>query len=251
MLHGIDHVVILVEGLQAAIESYGRLGFTVVSGGRHDRATHNALIGFEDGAYIELIAFWEDAQWHRWNRFLARGGGLVDYCMRTDDLPGDVAILRQAGVTMSEDQPMSRLRPDGYRLEWSLSLATATQGMTPFLIEDVTPRDERVPRQTLHANGVTGISALTVAVADLEVAGRLGALLGKVRRLEREDLEHGVYFVSNHHRLEFVEPRNHSAMAVANRGGGGVWALTLKTVGPVKTIDPGPAHNARLSLVHE
>ena len=247
MLCGIDHVVILVPALEAAVESYTRLGFTVVAGGRHNVATHNALIVFQDGAYIELIAFWEVAPKHRWHRYLALGGGLVDYCMRTDDLLGDVAALRAAGIAMSEDQPMSRLRPDGYRLEWKLALATETQGVTPFLIEDATPREERVPRRTEHANGVTGISTLTVAVSDRDVPERLAALLG-----ESEPLEEGVRYVNAGHRLDFVGPGSHGAMAeyVASRGGGGVFALTLKTTGAEATLDPAQAQGARLSLVH-
>src|SRR5216684_222849 len=56
MLKGIDHIVIVVRDLDAAVADYGRLGFTVVRGGRHpSMGTHNALIAFSDGAYFELI----------------------------------------------------------------------------------------------------------------------------------------------------------------------------------------------------
>jgi catechol 2,3-dioxygenase-like lactoylglutathione lyase family enzyme len=247
MLMGIDHVVILVPELEAAVESYTRLGFTVVPGGRHNVATHNALIAFQDGTYLELIAFWEDAPKHRWQRFLALGGGLVDYCMRTDDLGGDVARLRAAGIAMSEDQPMSRLRPDGYRLEWKLALATETQGVTPFLIEDVTPRAERVPRQTEHANRATGIATLTVAVGDLALPARLAPLLGPSTPNEQ-----GIRYVSGSQRLDFVKPGAGAELAehVRRRSQGGVFALALKTTGTEVTLDPAPAQNARLSLVH-
>jgi catechol 2,3-dioxygenase-like lactoylglutathione lyase family enzyme len=247
MLHGIDHVVILVPELDAAVESYTRLGFTVVPGGRHNVATHNALIAFEDGAYIELIAFWEDAPKHRWYRVLALGGGLVDYCMRTDDLAGDVSRLRASGIAMSADQPMSRLRPDGYRLEWKLALATETQGVTPFLIEDVTPREQRVPSQTDHANGVTGISTLTVAVRDLDVPARLSPLLGP-----STSMEHRIRYISDGHRLDFIVPGLDAEKAghVSHRGMGGVFALSLKTAGPQATIDPAQSQKARLFLIH-
>jgi catechol 2,3-dioxygenase-like lactoylglutathione lyase family enzyme len=247
MLMGIDHVVILVPELEAAVESYTRLGFTVVPGGRHNVATHNALIAFEDGAYIELIAFWEDDPKHRWHRFLDLGGGLVDYCMRTGDLVGDVAALRAAGIAMSEEQPMSRLRPDGYRLEWKLALATETQGVTPFLIEDVTPREERVPRQTEHANGVTGIATLTVAVGDLALPARLAPLLGS-----STPNEEGVRYESSGHRFDFVRAGDSGEVAqhIAGRGAGGVFALSLKTTGTEVTLDRAQAQNARLSLVH-
>jgi hypothetical protein len=255
MLQGIDHVVILVPDLDAAVETYGGLGFTVVPGGRHNVATHNALIAFEDGAYIELIAFWEDAPRHRWHRFRGLGGGLVDYCMRTDDLDGDVAALRPAGIAMSERQPMSRLRPDGYRLEWALSLATETQGVTPFLIEDVTPREERVPGETQHANRATGIASLTIAVPGLAAAKRLAGVLAddEGKPVRRDDIgAKGLRFVNRGHAFDFVAPAGDGAVAefLENRGGrGGVFALSLKTAGRETALEPSRAGNARLSLV--
>ena len=55
---GFDHVVIRVDDLAVATVDYTTLGFTVVRGGEHtDRASHNALIAFADGSYLELIAF--------------------------------------------------------------------------------------------------------------------------------------------------------------------------------------------------
>ena len=57
MLKGIDHFVVVVPELEAAIKSYDELGFTVVRGGKHNIGTHNALIAFGVGSYVELIAF--------------------------------------------------------------------------------------------------------------------------------------------------------------------------------------------------
>jgi hypothetical protein len=148
---------------------------------------------------------------------------------------------------------MSRSRPDGYRVDWTLSLATEAQGMTPFLIEDATPREERVPRLTEHANGVSGICALTIAVRDLAVAAPLASLLGESRPLEKHDVGgQGIRYVSNGHRLDFVRPGSHGAIAdeLAGRGRGGVFGLSLRTSGPEVAIEPGQSQNARLSLVH-
>ncbi|HEU0073376.1 MAG TPA: VOC family protein [Dehalococcoidia bacterium] len=251
MLQGIDHVVILVNDLDEAIDSYTRLGFSVVPGGRHNVGTHNALIAFQDGSYIELIAFWEDDRTHRWHRYLHLGGGLVDYCMRTDDILGDVAALRDAGVAMTDKQPMNRLRPDGYRLEWTLSLAVETQGVTPFLIEDITPREERVPRKVDQANGALGISALTIAVRETDVPRRMEALLGEGTSVEDE--RGGLlHYDSMRHGIDFLVPAGGAAadFIAGREGGGGVYALALITAGSQGRIDPSDAHNARLSLVH-
>ena len=49
MLRGIDHIVILVDDLDQAIQSYTEAGFTVIPGGEHTGgATHNALVAFRE-----------------------------------------------------------------------------------------------------------------------------------------------------------------------------------------------------------
>ena len=127
MLLGIDHLVVAVPDLDTAIRSYTELGFTVVPGGRHPVGTHNALISFADGSYVELIAFYEPSPGHRWWAPLQKGGGLVDFCMQTDDLRGDTAAFRQAGVAIDDPKPLSRARPDGYKLSWVLSIPRDAQ----------------------------------------------------------------------------------------------------------------------------
>ncbi len=152
MLKGIDHVVVVVADLEAAIESYGELGFTVVRGGKHNIGTHNALLAFADGSYIELIAFLAPVKGHPWYAALSAGSGLVDFCMRTDDLRADVDAFRRAGVSIGDPGAMTRDRPDGYRLSWVLSIPNPPfNGSVPFLIKDETPRDERVPARA-HAS---------------------------------------------------------------------------------------------------
>ena len=48
MFRAVDHIVVVVPELEAAIRSYAELGFTVVRGGRHNIGTHNALVAFAD-----------------------------------------------------------------------------------------------------------------------------------------------------------------------------------------------------------
>jgi len=147
MLKGIDHLVIVVKDLDQAAKDYQQLGFTVVPGGRHPVGSHNMLIAFADGSYLEIIAFYREARDHRWWGPLEKGERLVDYCMQTDDLQGDTKKLRDAGVEINDPVPWSRKRPDGYELKWVLSLATGShRGVAPFLIQDVTPRVERIPQ---------------------------------------------------------------------------------------------------------
>jgi catechol 2,3-dioxygenase-like lactoylglutathione lyase family enzyme len=209
MLKGIDHLVIVVPELEAAVASYRGLGFTVVPGGRHPIGTHNALIAFEDGAYLELIAFFEPHAQHRWYQRLQQDGGLIDFCLQTDDLAGDARAFRGAGVALADPRPLSRVRPDGYELRWVLSIPDVHAGVAPFLIEDETPRDERVPRATVHANGATGIQLVTVAVSDVAmVRGWFERVPGaKVIPVDRADLgAAGARVTMGPHALDFVAP---------------------------------------------
>ncbi len=168
MIQGIDHLVVVVRDLAQASRDFEQLGFTVVPGGQHPVGSHNALIAFQDGSYLEIIAFYRDAVDHRWWEPLHKGERLVDFCFQTDDLRADTEKLRGAGVAINNPVPWSRKRPDGYELKWLLSLATGShRGIAPFLIEDVTPRRERIPQQFAHANGIAGIDKLTVAVGEL------------------------------------------------------------------------------------
>ena len=93
---------------------------------------------------------------------------MIDFCMQTDNLLAEITMFQRAGIDMSEPIPLSRVRPDGYELSWLVSVHPGRyQGVVPFLIEDKTRRDERVPRENKHRNQVTGISSLTIAVDDV------------------------------------------------------------------------------------
>jgi len=210
MLLDIDHIVIAVRDLEAAMRRYEQLGFTVVRGGRHPVGTHNVLISFADGSYIEIIAFYRDNPDHRWWRPLQIGEGLVDFSMQTDDLAGDTAKLRGAGVAIDDPVPWSRARPDGYQLKWVLSLAReGHRGVAPFLIQDETPRPERVPQRYDHKNSATGIGTVTVAVEDLATVQRwYGTVLGYDGvSIKRHDLQaEGIRFQIGPHVFDFVKP---------------------------------------------
>lgn len=181
MIKGIDHIVILVNDLDAATEDYRALGFSVAPGGEHTGgATHNALVAFEDGSYLELLAFRRAAPDHRWWRHVAIGEGLIDYALLPDAIEQDLAEMRARGLKMDGPSDGGRQRPDGRRIEWRTG-HPATSDL-PFLCADVTPRDLRVPSGEAwrHDNGAAGIAGLTVAVADLAAsATRYRSLLNR------------------------------------------------------------------------
>jgi catechol 2,3-dioxygenase-like lactoylglutathione lyase family enzyme len=253
MLKGIDHFVVVVTDLEAAIKSYSALGFTVVRGGKHNIGTHNALIAFADGSYIELIAFLAPVAGHPWYDAMSKRGGMVDFCAQTDDLEADVATFRRAGIAISDPNGMTRDRPDGYRLSWVLSIPNAPfNASVPFLIKDETPRDERVPRERTHRNGVSGLANLTVAVADAaKVAGWYRTITASEGiAIEDRDLDAaGTRFLLGSHLLHIVSPRSPDgplAEFLRTRNAGPCQA-TLKG-GRAGELDPALTHNARLKI---
>jgi hypothetical protein len=186
MLRCIDHIVVVARDLSEASANYARAGFTVTPGGEHTAGTtHNALVSFADGTYFELIAFKEPdrPQEHRWWERLQRGEGLIDYALLSNGLDAEVTRVESSGLALRGPADGGRLRPDGQRLAWRSFFLGAGTGHTglPFVIEDVTPRELRVPGGAAmqHPLGVTRVAGLTVLVWNAAAtAGELSALLG-------------------------------------------------------------------------
>src|SRR4051812_41720429 len=120
----LDHAVVAVKNLDQAMADYRKLGFTVFYGGRHaNGATHNALICFQNGTYIELLAPTGDDPIPGLLDFsqLVKGGeGLVGYALLSDDLDSDLAAMRARGVEAGPILSGGRTRDDGIRVEWKL-----------------------------------------------------------------------------------------------------------------------------------
>lgn len=177
----LDHVVIAVGDLERAIADYRALGFTVQAGGRHPgRTSHNALVAFEDGAYLELIAWESPNPAERWNvEHLKHGDGFMDFALIPDDVPRAIAAAKSRGLALDGPIDGGRVRPDGRQINWQTG-RQATFDL-PFLCGDVTPRELRVPAGAArkHENGATGVPLVLVAVRDIGASlARYEALLG-------------------------------------------------------------------------
>ncbi len=178
----LDHVVVAVTDLERTVARYEEAGFTVAPGGRHPgRNTRNALVVFEDGAYLELITYDAPSPDERWWRELdAHGDGLVDFALLPQDLEAVVAQAKARGLAdITGPLPGGRVRPDGERVAWQT--ARQAQHDLPFLCADLTPRSLRVPEGSVrqHRNGATGIAQVTVAVRDVKASlARYRAFLG-------------------------------------------------------------------------
>ena len=256
MIRGIDHIVIAGPALEALTEAYQSLGFSVVGGGKHPIGSYNSLIGLADGAYIELLSFYEDSPNHYWwDAVHSRGGGLIDFCVQTDDIRGDYAVFQSQGVEMSPLVGLSRVRVDGYRLAWlNNEIYGAHQGLIPFVIEDETPRDERVPKETRHANHVTGIDTISLVARDLEMTRRIMVAALRQPGQPVRDVElraSGIVYTVGPHRIEYLTPDNERSPLSAHLAADAPlpWRLRFKSAGPARSIDPEDAAGVRIEFV--
>jgi catechol 2,3-dioxygenase-like lactoylglutathione lyase family enzyme len=175
----IDHVVIGVHDLERAVRDYRAAGFKVIPGGRHaDGLTHNALIVFQDGTYLELLAPISPALLTDVRRseqgflpLLRQGEGLATFALQSNDLTADQAALQARGLVVGVNPVAGRVRPDGAELRWQT--AFLPDGIQPFFIQDITPRSQRVPNEAevrTHPNTALGMANLKVAVRNMAAA---------------------------------------------------------------------------------
>jgi len=256
MIRAIDHIVILVSDLAAAIADYTALGFTVTPGGEHTGgATHNALVIFADDAYLELIAFKRPAPEHHWYRHSAVGEGLIDFALLPTLIEADLAAARERGLEIEGPFPGGRLRPDDQQVAWQTGRALTPD--LPFLCGDVTPRVLRVPdgAARTHANGVTGIAGLTVAVADLGVSvARYRALLGTAELPSSSPVAARAIFALGDTTITLATPADTTNTPLSARlaaRGEGPFALALRGAAQGATFDLRLAHGARMAPISQ
>ena len=248
-----DHAVIGVRDLAQASRVYGDdLGFEVYPGGRHTGlGTENTIVRFGLD-YLELLTVHDEAQ------ALAAGTSrvsLVEYLRRhecgplgfalaTDDLDALAARFAAEGLDTMGPYPMKRLRPDGVLLEWRLLVpgGTGWRRPWPFFIQWGMPDDERLRFETpgRHANGVTRVRGVAVAVHDLADAHDLYTRqLGLA--VEAEGVDGGVtwarYGVGAFH-IDLLAPTGSGELATyLEKYGNGLYQVRLASDGTPSAAD--------------
>jgi catechol 2,3-dioxygenase-like lactoylglutathione lyase family enzyme len=243
----LDHIVIAVVDLDQAIADYRRLGFTVYPGGtHHGGASHNALVVFADGSYFELIAYLKPSPDVRWWKLLSSSGeGFVDFALNPENTVRDAAATRERGLEIDGPVDGGRLRTDGVRLDWQIVRPRSTD--LPFWCGDVTPRNLRVPDGDMrkHDNGVTGISRVVVAVADLAASkARYRALLGSEPKAASDD---AALATVGDVVIDLLGPGNAAARSAIDKRGEGPIAVILHGR-TSRHLTPALTHGARLSI---
>lgn len=199
----IDHVTVAGASLKKMQAGLSTAGIDVVYGGPHsNRATEMALVSFPDGSYLELIAPQEHAdgralEQDSWGKFMLENGGPTGWAVREKDLGAEMKRLTAAGVEVSEISRGGRRRPDGVQLEWETAQVgpESSGDFFPFLIHDLTPREQRAFPQGKPSNhDFNGVAKVVIAVHDLEASmKRYHQAYGTPPAIKQVDPEFGAH----------------------------------------------------------
>ena len=172
----LDHVSICGSNLDALRQAFTDVGLTPDFGGPHGNGvTQMALIGFDDGTYVELIAPVKAGatEGSEWGKYMSGDAGTCAWAVGTNVLLQEVDRLKKAGIAVTAPERGSRKRPDGMSVEWMTADAgPGTPGsMLPFMIEDQTPRAWRVqPSASVQGAPVSGVENVVLGVNNLDAA---------------------------------------------------------------------------------
>ncbi len=169
----VDHVTIAGANLAQLQDAFATIGLATEYGGAHSNGvTHMALLGFDDGSYIELMSTISADQRNIpiWKKHIVRDGGPCDWAARCDDVAAELKRLAAAGLAVQGPFPGSRQRPDGKTAAWSLGFIgdQPPGGVLPFIIEDTAPRQNRVqPSASVAGSTLQGVAFVVISVSDL------------------------------------------------------------------------------------
>lgn len=141
----IDHLVLATPALDAtSAQIRSEWGVTVVTGGSHSGlGTRNELTGLGDNTYLEIVGPDDEQPEPDGPRPFGvdhlTQPTFVAWCARPTQPLGDVlSRLAALGIDLGPVAEMSRIRPDGVRLDWQLTfplLGEPHHGALPFLID--------------------------------------------------------------------------------------------------------------------
>jgi Glyoxalase-like domain len=166
----VDHVTLCGSELPVMRQALADVGLATDYGGPHaNGVTHMALLGFEDGSYLELIAPLRPgrAEGSPWRNLMLGDAGPGAWAVGTPDIQAEVRRLTSLGIETAGPEPGSRRRPDEKLLEWqTASAGPGTPGaMLPFMIQDHTPREWRVQTTaSMKGSGLSGIATVVLGV---------------------------------------------------------------------------------------
>jgi hypothetical protein len=165
---GLDHVVVMVDGIDAAEAAYKRLGFQVQPRGFHRKlGTANQLMIF-DTNYFEILGIVEPTEFNAERReWIKGGGGLANVALATDGADIAYEAFKKAGLDPEPPLPFDRAVEVAGRTEHAAFRTvripkTNMPVVGLFVCEHVTPQFVYRPEWARHPNGAESIRGVTV-----------------------------------------------------------------------------------------
>jgi len=165
---GLDHVVVMVDGIDAAQRAYERLGFQVQPRGFHKKlGTANHLMIF-DKDYFEILGIVEDTPFNAERReWLKQGGGLANVALATDGADLAFEAFKAAGLNpdapLAFDRAVEVLGKTEHARFRTVRIPKANLPVVGFFVcEHQTPQFVYRREWARHPNGARGIRGVTV-----------------------------------------------------------------------------------------
>jgi hypothetical protein len=165
---GLDHVVVMVDGIDAAQKQYEKLGFQVQPRGFHSKlGTANHLMIF-DRDYFEILGIVEPTEFNAERReWLKDGGGLANVALATDG--ADLAFDAFKAAGLNPDAPLffdRAVEIGGETEKAAFRTVRIPKTNLPvvgfFVCEHLTPQFVYRSEWAKHPNGARGIAGVTI-----------------------------------------------------------------------------------------
>ena len=165
LVTGLDHIIILVNDLEAAATRYRAMGFALKPGRPHDNGIRNQHVKFEDGTELELLTAPEarDQLTTQYRRYLAQGDGPAHVVLYAPD-PDALAKVIVGGEFGAQRDGLITF-PIGHRLRPVF-----------FGGRNKSPTDR--PEHFAHRNSAYALTRAWLAVDDVAPELKLFAAVG-------------------------------------------------------------------------
>jgi hypothetical protein len=170
-VRGLDHVVVMADGIDAAEVAYRRLGFQVRPRGFHKKlGTANHLMIFGQD-YFEILGIVENTVFNAERReWLKNGGGLANVALATDGADLAFEAFQQAGLHPDAPLFFDRVVEVAGKAELArfrtVRIPKTNMPVVGFFVcEQLTPQFVYRTEWAKHPNGAQGILGVTV-IAD-------------------------------------------------------------------------------------
>lgn len=170
-LVGLDHIPFAVKDLEAASETYRRIGFALKPGRFHENGIRNMHVKFPDGSGIELLTASRanDDMTTRYVKIIGQGEGPAYMSLHARDTEGLLRALSAGNIAVSREDGLLKLSDP------ALSFI--------FFVGDNRAKNDR-PEHFAHANSAVAMTEVWLATDEVAAFRKLFTALGAAETRE-------------------------------------------------------------------